>query len=129
MKAIFEPGDVKQHTYLVKEEDVASFNGEVVHKVCSTYTLTREMEWAGRLFVIEMLEPHEEGIGTMVEVIHSGPAFPGEELVIESEVHQIQDNRLICNITVRTLEGRKIAHGKTGQMILPIEKINDIFTK
>lgn len=129
MKTVFESGDSREHRYLISEDDVAAFNGEVVHAVCSTYVLAREMEWAGRLFVLEMREEHEEGIGTMVNIRHEGPAFPGEELVIKSTVVSLEGNELICSIDVITAGGRRVASGQTGQRILPREKIRDIFSR
>ncbi len=127
MKNIFQTGDFKVHHYIVKEDDVARFQGEVVHPVCSTYALAREMEWAGRLFVLEMREETEEGIGTMVEINHLGPAFPGDELVFKSSVEAIKGNELYCAIDVHTLAGKLVAKGRTGQKILPKKVIQEIF--
>ena len=36
----------------------------LVHTVLSTFALGRELEWAARLFVLEMKSVDEEGIGT-----------------------------------------------------------------
>ncbi|MCA6075197.1 thioesterase family protein [Fulvivirga sedimenti] len=128
MKRIFSIGDRKFHKYLVKPEDVAAFQNEVVHPVCSTYVLAREMEWAGRLFVLELREDHEEGVGTHVLVEHVAPAFPGEELTLMAEVTVWQGNELICSVFVSGKDGREIARGKTGQKILNRTLIQKIFT-
>ena len=128
MKLIFKPGDTKQITYRVKETDVASFNGEVVHAVCSTFTLAREIEWSTRQFVLEMRDDDEEGIGTSVTIDHRGPAFVGEEIVITACVESIHNHELICSYEAKVYD-RTIATGKTGQKILKRDKIATIFKK
>lgn len=127
MKNIFKTGDTKIHTYRVKQEDVAQFETGLVHPVCSTFTLAREMEWAGRLFVLEMKEEHEEGIGTAVSIEHRSPAMVGDELTIVAMVDRLQKNELICSITVKSKD-RLVAIGSSGQKILPKTKINKIFS-
>jgi fluoroacetyl-CoA thioesterase len=128
LKDIFKPGDTKQTRYLVKDTDVASFLGKVVHPVCATYTLAREIEWATRQFVLDMREENEEGIGTSLSIDHRGPAFIGEEIVITACVEEIKGHELICRYEAKVNE-RTIAVGKTGQKILTREKIAQIFTK
>jgi predicted thioesterase len=128
MKRIFNIGDRKYHSYCVKAEDVAAFQNEVVHPVCSTYVLAREMEWAGRLFVLDLREDHEEGIGTRVLIEHIAPAFPGEELTLRAEVTAWEGNELICSVLVTGRDGREIARGETGQKIMDRARINRLFT-
>ncbi len=129
MKNPFHPGDRKEHTYTVLTQDVAAFNGKIVHPVCSTYTLAREMEWSGRLFVLDMIESHEEGVGTMVEVKHISPAKVGEILIFRAELTRVdQKGNVICDVTVETNEGRVVAKGSTGQRILTREVINEKFS-
>lgn len=128
MKNIFKSGDTKKTSYVVKQEDVAAFNGEVVHSVCSTFTLAREIEWATRQFVLDMREDHEEGIGTHVSIDHRSPAFVGEEIVITSFIDKLENHEIICSFEA-TVNGRIIATGKTGQKILSREKIGKLFTK
>ncbi len=113
-------------TYLVKREDVASFQGVVVHNVCATFTLAREVEWATRQYIFDLREDDEEGIGTFLSINHQAPAFVGEELVIESTVESLQGHELICAYIIRVRE-RVIATGKTGQKVLKKEKIQAIF--
>jgi fluoroacetyl-CoA thioesterase len=128
VKNIFKPGDKKQASYRVKQEDVAAFQGEVVHPVCSTFTLAREIEWATRQFVLEMREQHEEGIGTQLVIDHKSPAFVGDEILFSSTVDSLENHEIICAFEA-TVNGRIIATGKTGQKILSREKIAKIFTK
>lgn len=128
MKNIFVPGDSKKMQYIVKEVDVAVFNGSVVHPVCATFTLSREVEWTTRQFVLEMRDDDEEGMGTFLSIDHRGPAFVGEELMIEATIDRIHGHELICSYIARVGD-RTIATGKTGQKILKREKIKKLFTK
>jgi len=128
MKKTFKPGDKKQTRYTVVEADVAAFHGEVVHPVCATFTLAREIEWSTRQFVLEMREDDEEGIGTYLTIEHKGPAFVGEEIVFTACVDALAGNELICSYEA-TVNNRLIASGKTGQKILKREKIANLFGK
>jgi fluoroacetyl-CoA thioesterase len=127
MKAIFKPGDTKVYTTTVKPEDQATFHGEVLHAVCSTFALARDIEWSSRLFFIEMKEDDEEGVGTFLEITHRSPAFVGEMLVITASVKTLIGNELLCDIEVKCNE-RVIATGKTGQRMLKKDRLYAIFT-
>jgi predicted thioesterase len=126
MKQIFKPGDIKEYRSLVKPDDVAGFHGTVVHNVCSTFALARDIEWTTRQFVLEMKEDHEEGVGTFLQIRHLGPAFVGEEITFKGIFGNLHGSELICSFEARVGE-RLIAVGKTGQKILTLEKIRSIF--
>jgi fluoroacetyl-CoA thioesterase len=126
MKNPFVPGDKKQYHRLVAEEDTAAFESGTVHAVYGTFALTRDAEWAGRLFVLDMKEEHEEGIGTFVEVQHIGPAFVGEEVVLEATLQSFAGNKVTCGFTAKVGE-RMVATGRTGQKILDKEKLKQYF--
>jgi fluoroacetyl-CoA thioesterase len=126
MKDIFKPGDQKEYQYVVKETDVAAFHGTIVHRVMSTYSLAREMEWSTRLFVLDMRDDDEEGVGTSVSIDHLGPAFVGETITIYATIDSIEKNELLCSCTI-TVDGRPVATGTTGQKILKRERIAKLF--
>ena len=128
MKQLFKIGDTKAYKRKVVQDDQAIFHGEVLHQVCSTFALARDMEWSSRLFFIEMKEDDEEGVGTHLTIDHRSPAFVGEELEITATVAQIENNELICDIMVKVGD-RVIATGKTGQRMLKKERVNKIFNK
>ena len=113
--------------HFVSAADFAAFQGKVVHKVCSTYVLAREIEWSSRQFVLKMREDDEEGVGTMLTIEHKSPAFEGEEINIEATVESLVGNELICTYKV-TVGDRLIAHGKTGQKVLKRSKLAQIFS-
>jgi len=128
MKQGFRVGDVRVHTYQVTKDDFATFQSGTVHQVCSTFVLAREMEWSSRLFVLEMKEEHEEGVGTALEIKHHAPAFLGDTLQLSATIHSLSGNELICDIEVK-VDDSLVASGKTGQKILNKEKVRQIFTR
>ncbi|WP_207431140.1 thioesterase family protein [Sabulibacter ruber] len=123
MQNPFKEGDTKVYRKTVTEADFAQFEAGLVHPVCSTFALAQAMEWASRLFVLEMKDEDEEGIGTMVHIDHLSPAFLGETLEVEASFKSLTGNALHCDITVKA-EERVVATGQTGQKILKKEKIN-----
>jgi len=127
MKGLFKVGDKKTHKKVVETVDLATFGDGILHPVCSTFVLAREIEWASRLFVLEMIEDDEEGIGTKLEINHLSPALVAEELVLEARIKSIAAHEIICNIDV-TVDGRFIAKGVTGQKILKKTKIEDLIS-
>lgn len=127
MNSKFQIGDIKVHNCTVEQEHTATFDTVTVHPVCSTFFLAKQMEWASRLFVLEMTEEDEEGIGTMLQIEHRSPALVGDQLEITATVNTFERNELICDILVK-VEDRIIAEGKTGQKILKKEKLNRIFS-
>lgn len=126
MKTNVQPGDVQEYRFTVQPDDVACFNDEVVHPVCATFTLAREIEWTTRQFVLRMREHDEEGVGTYLSIDHRGPAFVGEEVVIVAQVESLKGNELLCSYEAYA-GGRLVAKGTTGQKILKREKLKQLF--
>ncbi|KAA9338237.1 hypothetical protein F0P96_05175 [Hymenobacter busanensis] len=120
----FHLGDQQTHRYTVVPADFAAFDagGGLVHPVLSTFALAREMEWAGRLFVLQMREAGEEGIGTMLEVQHHAPAFAGETLTLTATFAALHGRELTCTVEAR-VGPRLVATGRTGQRIVDQAKL------
>jgi len=126
MKNIVKMGDVRIYQKVVDVSDLVNFHGEILHKVCSTFALGRDMEWASRLFFIDMKEDHEEGVGTFLNIKHHSPAFLQEQLVVKATVVSLVKNELTCDIEVRVGD-RLIATGQTGQKMLTKSRLQEIF--
>ena len=122
MKHLFQPGATKVYVKHVTAADFARFEDGLVHAVCSTFSLAQAAEWAGRLFVLEMKEEDEEGIGTFLTINHRGPAFEGEEVVITATLKYHAGHEVICSYEAKVGE-RLVAEGETGQKILKREKL------
>jgi len=128
MKALFAIGDVKVYRHTVSPQEQAGFNGQVLHPVCSTFALAQHIEYASRLFVLDMKEPHEEGIGTFLKIEHRAPALVGQQLVITATVQNLEGTELICGIEAR-VGSRLVATGQTGQRVLPKQKLEQIMQR
>jgi predicted thioesterase len=126
MKTIFKRGDKKHFRKTILPGDVASFETGNVHPVYATFALGRDAEWVCRLFVLEMKDEDEEGIGTFLNIEHIAPALVGQEALFEAEIKHLERNDIICTYTVSVGE-RIIAKGEQGQKILKKEKILKIF--
>ncbi|GAA4296701.1 thioesterase family protein [Nibribacter koreensis] len=127
MQDLFQLGDQKTYMKAVTSADFAQFEAGLVHPVCSTFALGQAMEWASRLFVLEMKDADEEGIGTMLHIDHQGPAFAGETLQVVATYKNLTGNALLCDISVHAGE-RLVATGQTGQKILKKEKLHRLLT-
>lgn len=122
----------RTHRFTVRPEDAADFTaegGHFVHAVCSTFRLARAAEWAGRLFVLDLKEADEEGVGTFVHLDHAGPAFIGEEVVLTATLDEVTAaGAVTCSFAARVGE-RLVATGRTGQRILPRTKLEAHFAR
>ncbi len=126
MKSIFKKGDIKSFSRTIIESDIATFDAGTVHPVLATFAIGRDAEWVCRLFVIDMKEDDEEGIGTFLEIEHKSPSFLGETIIFTGIFDEHTGNSVICSFKAEAGE-RLIATGRTGQKILKKEKINQLF--
>jgi len=122
MKTNLQIGETRIFHKKVTDEDLARFNGEVVHAVCSTFALAQALEWASRMFVLDAKEPDEEGIGTALRINHQHPAFPGETITVAATLRELNQNELVCAVVAK-VGARIIADGETRQKILKKEKL------
>lgn len=123
----FNIGATKEYRHTVTEADKAQFESGEVHSVYSTFALSRDAEWAGRLFVLDMKEADEEGIGTGITVNHHSPALVGQEVVFTTILSEVNKNEVVVDYTAHVGD-RLVATGKTWQKILKKEKIDRLFS-
>ena len=126
MKNLFKVGDRKTFSKIVNDADTANFDSGQVHPVYATFALGRDAEWCCRLFVLEMKEEDEEGIGTFLTIEHQSPSLVNSQVIFTATVEHLSKNEIICSYEAKVGE-RLIAFGKQGQKILKKEKINQIF--
>jgi len=122
----FKIGDTKIFMHIVTDADVARFDTGEVHPVYSTFALARDAEWSGRLFVLDMKEPGEEGIGTGITVKHISPALQGQMVIYTTVLKEVNKNEVVVDYTAR-VKDRVIAEGTTWQKIIKKEKLNSLF--
>ncbi len=123
---LFEIGSQKYYSKLVEQADCAAFNSGLVHPVYATFALGRDAEWACRLFVLEMKEEEEEGIGTFLNISHKSPALLGSIVEFTSTVKSIHKNEIICSFIAK-VGNRIIAEGEQGQKIIAKQKLEKLF--
>ncbi len=125
MKNPFQIGDTKTYEYLVRPNDFAFFEKEgLIHPVLSTFTIARCAEWVCRLFVLEMKEEGEEGVGVMVSVYHHSPALESDIVLFTAELVQVEKNKVVCKWKA-TVNERLIASGEQIQKIVNLKKFYD----
>lgn len=125
----FQTGDKKSYHKTIANDDIAQFESGIVHEVYSTFAIARDAEWSGRLFVLEMKEDGEEGIGTFIHVNHLSAAFPGQKIYYEATFEEINEKGEIITSFTAFQGDRIIAKGRQGQRILLKTKIDQIFEK
>jgi predicted thioesterase len=126
MKKPFKPGDIKTFRHVVTVEDTAKFESGEVHAVYSTFALARDAEWSGRLFVLEMKEEGEEGIGSGITVKHISPALIGQEVIFTATLTEVNKNEVVTDYVAKVNE-RVIAEGTQWQKIVNKEKLDRLF--
>ena len=128
MLSLFKPGDTKHFSRIVRPEDCASFDSGHVHPAYATFALARDAEWCCRLFVLDMKETSEEGIGTRLTVEHLSPALTGSRVDFTAVITQIQHHEITCSYEA-VCNGRIVATGIQVQKILSKEKLEKLFTR
>ncbi|MDQ0108292.1 putative thioesterase [Chitinophaga terrae (ex Kim and Jung 2007)] len=128
MRQVFQPGDQKKFTRIVKKEDCAAFDAGEVHPVYATFALARDAEWCCRLFVLEMKEDDEEGIGAALTIEHLAPAVAGSQVEFVATIKLIVNHTITCSF-VAASGGRTIATGTQVQKILKREKLASLFSQ
>ena len=94
-----------------------------VHPVYATYTMAKHFEEAGRKLLLRHLEDGESGIGRSVAVDHLGPSWVGDRLRVTARCVEVRGNRLTCECTAVTADGRELGQGTTVQAVLPDEAL------
>ena len=113
----FLPGDKKHFETVVTQEKLARFDAGLVHPVYSTFALGKDVEWACRLFVLEMKEDGEEGIGSFLNIEHLYPAPEGSTVKIEATLESVIGNEVVCQYEAFANQ-KCIAKGRQGQRII-----------
>lgn len=128
MKNPFQPGAMRHYERTVRTEDAATFDSGEVHPVYATFALGRDAEWVCRLFVLEMKDDDEEGIGTYLNISHHSPALVGQKVEFTGVLKEVNAHEVIATFEAKVGE-RLIAKGETGQKILKKEKLNHLLSK
>ena len=106
----------------VTEDMCPAFDGIVVHRVYSTWSMAHHMELAARKVLAPHLEEHEEGIGAHLSIDHLAPCPVGCTVRVRAEAIELEDTTLVC--TVSAWHGEQLlGTGKQVQRVLPKETL------
>ncbi len=111
-------GVSREATFEVTEAMCPAFDGQVVHRVCATWTLVHYMELAGRRVLVDFLDPDEEGVGSHVTCDHLAPAPIGTTVRMVATATIVSDRELMCEV-MADCGDKRIASGRTVQKIFP----------
>ncbi len=128
MKNSFQQGDIKRFETRVTDEKLARFDAGLVHPVYSTFALGKDAEWACRLFVLDMKEEGEEGIGSYLSIEHLYPAPLGSTVLFEAKLESVEGNEIICTFEAFA-NGATIARGRQGQKIIDKQKFDQLIQR
>ena len=117
MKNPFKKGDTKTFERVVTTEHIAKFDTGTVHQLYATFAIAQDMEWTCRLFVLEMLEEGEEGIGAQLSIEHVSPCLLGETATHTAVLEYVDGNTVFCSVIVKSGD-RIIAKGTQTQKII-----------
>ncbi|MFQ5464044.1 MAG: thioesterase family protein [Phycisphaerae bacterium] len=120
MKPGFEPGIEREVVAEVTEAMCPAFDGVVVHRCYSTWSLVHHMELAARKVLVEYLEEHEEGVGAHVSVDHLAPCPVGRSVRVRATLVAVtaeRNPRVICDVTAYDGD-RLLARGKQVQVVM-----------
>lgn len=120
MKPGFQSGITREVTAVVTEDMCPAFDGVVVHRCCSTWSVVHLMELAARKVLVDFLEPHEEGIGSHVSVDHLAPCPEGKSIRVQAvlvEATHDHHPRVICDVTAYDGD-RLLARGRQVQVVM-----------
>ena len=132
MKPSLQVGNTAEHTVTVTEEMCPAFDGIVVHRVYSTWSMAHHMEIAARLVLAPHLEEDEEGIGSHLSIDHLGPTPVGHWVRLVAEAVELGPTTLVCDVHayhVRESGDKLVGRGKQVQRILPKEKLRQLIER
>jgi len=125
MKPGFDPGIQREVEVTVTEDMCPAFDGVVVHRCYSTWSLVHHAEIAARRVLVDFLEPHEEGVGAHVSIDHVAPCPVGRTVRVQAELTEVTGDhhpRVICAITAWDGE-RLLARGEQVQVVMNKEHL------
>lgn len=128
MKPGFEIGIVREVTATVTEDMCPAFDGIIVHRCYSTWSLVHHMEIAARKVLVDFLEDHEEGLGAHISVDHHAPCAVGKTVRVRAELVEVRHGRVTCEVTAWDGD-RLLAKGLQVQVVKNKEAIRRLIER
>jgi predicted thioesterase len=128
MRPSLRVGNSAEVTALVTEDMCPAFDGVIVHRVYSTWSMGHHMELAARKVLEPHLEPHEEGIGSHLSIDHLAPTPVGRRVRVVARAVEVDPTTLVCECTAYDGD-RLIGRGRQVQRVLPRAKLQTLFER
>ena len=128
MKDSLKVGNTAEVTIAVTEDMCPAFDGVVVHRVYSTWSMAHHMELAARKVLAPHLENHEEGIGSHLSIDHVSPAPLGHTVRVAAKAIELGPTTLVCECIAYDGE-RIVGKGRQTQRILPKSKLAQLIQR
>ncbi|MEE8155365.1 MAG: hotdog domain-containing protein [Phycisphaerales bacterium] len=128
MKPSLRVGNTAEVTALVTEDMCPAFDGVILHRLYSTWSMAHHMEVAARKVLSPYLQEHEEGIGTHISIDHLEPTPVGRTVRIVAEAVDVDETTLVCE--VKAYDGdRLVGRGRQIQRVLPKKKLKSLIER
>jgi predicted thioesterase len=128
MKDSLKLGNTAEVSITVTEDMCPAFDGVVVHRVYSTWSMAHHMELAARRVLAPHLEDHEEGIGSHLSIDHVSPAPLGHTVRVTARAIELGPTTVVCECIAYD-GARIVGKGQQVQRILPKAKLNQLIER
>ena len=118
MKRSLTVGTTAEVTAEVTEEMCPAFDGVIVHRVYSTWSMAHHMELAARKVLAPHLDDDEEGIGSSLSIEHVAPTPVGHSVRVVAVAIEVTDTTVVCDLTAYDGD-RLVGRGRQVQRVLP----------
>ncbi len=125
MSPDLKPGVAAEIRAVVSEDMCPAFDGVIVHRVYSTWSLAHHIELAARKVLAPHLEAHEEGIGSHLSIDHLAPTPVGKTVRVVATCTEVDGSKVVCDVVAYEGE-RVVGRGKQVQRVFPKEVIKSI---
>ena len=132
MKPSLAIGNSAEVTITVTPDMCPAFDGVVVHRVYSTWSMAHHMELAARKVLAPHLEEHEEGIGSHLSIDHLAPTPLGHQVKVIARAVELGPTTLVCDVHayhVRPAGEKLVGQGRQTQRILPKSKLKQLIER
>jgi predicted thioesterase len=126
VKSSLQVGNTAEIQITVTEDMCPAFDGLVVHRVYSTWSMAHHIELAARKVLAPHLENHEEGIGSHLSIDHLAPAPVGAAVRVVATAIELGPTTLVCDVVayhIRPDAEKVVGRGRQVQRILPKQKL------
>ena len=128
MQSTLKLGNTADVTITVTEDMCPAFDGIVVHRVYSTWSMAHHMELAARKVLAPHLDEHEEGIGAHLSIDHVAPTPVGGQVRVQATAVELGPTTLVCDVIA--YHGRRVVgRGRQVQRILPKSKLQALIER